>query len=156
MGIFFADALVVYRSIFRTTISMNSTQADFISVAEVAKFILYVWPLLNELNINQQHAINFYEDNNSSISMYNYQCPARRAIYVNIHQCVLLDWFKTGQMIRSSISTNNKPYIGATESFGPQLFAKHSTIILEQGNLLTTISSIFHVSSPSWIHMIYY
>ena len=71
MGIFFTGAPVVYRSIFQSTISLNSTEAEFMAAAEAGNCTLYLRSMLDDLRISQIDPKYLYKDNEADISMAN-------------------------------------------------------------------------------------
>ena len=126
----FASAPVVYRSRFQPTVSLSSTEAEFIAATEAGKLTLYLRSMLNDLNISQESATTIYEDNAAATAMANASRPTRRTRHMDIKHFALLDWVATDQMILSAISTHDNPADSLTKSLGPQLFSRHTTTIL--------------------------
>ena len=126
----FAGAPVVYRSRFQPTISLSSTEAEFIAANEAGKLGLYLRSILNDLDIPQDSATALFEDNAAAIAMANAQRPTRRTRHMDIKHFALLDWVATDQLILSAISTHDNPSDGLTKALGPQLFARHTSTLL--------------------------
>ena len=130
LGLFLAGAPVVYRSRFQPTVSLSSTESEFIAAAEAGKMSLYLRSIMTQLGFEPTGAKTLYEDNAAAIAMANAQRPTRRTRHLDIKHFALLDWTETDQVILSSISTHDNPANGMTKALGPQLFSRHSTTIL--------------------------
>ena len=130
ISLFFAGAPVVYRSRFQPTISLSSTESEFIAAAEAGKLSLYLRSLLDQLGLEQVSATKLFEDNAAAIAMANAQRPTRRTRHVDIKHFALLDWVETDQLILSAISTHDNPADGMTKALGPQLFVRHAATLL--------------------------
>ena len=130
LGLFLAGAPVVYRSRFQPTVSLSSTESEFIAAAEAGKMSLYLRSILTQLGLEPTGATTLYEDNNAAIAMANAQRPTRRTRHLDIKHFALLDWTETDQVILSSISTHDNPADGMTKALGPQLFSRHSATLL--------------------------
>jgi hypothetical protein len=61
-----------------------STEAEFIAVAEAARFILYVRSIMDKIGIPQQYATILYEDNCIAMHMANSQQPTKRTRHMDI------------------------------------------------------------------------
>ena len=130
IGLFFAGSPVLYRSRYQPTVSLSSTESEFIAAAEAGKMALYLRYLLDELNIEQTAATKLYEDNSGAISMANAQRPTRRTRHLDICHFALLDWVETDQIVMETISTHDNPADALTKILGPQLFSRHSSTLL--------------------------
>ena len=71
MAIFLTGASIVYKSRSQPTVSLSSTESEFIAASEAGKLSLYVRSLLDSLNCTQSSAKKLYEDNNAAIAMVN-------------------------------------------------------------------------------------
>ena len=130
IGLFFAGSPVLYRSRYQPTVSLSSTESEFIAAAEAGKMALYIQSLLNEIGIEQTDATKLYEDNAGAISMANVQRPTRRTPHLDIRHFALLDWVETDQLVLETISTHDNPADALTKILGPQLFSRHSFTLL--------------------------
>ena len=130
LGLFLAGAPVVYRSRFQPTISLSSTESEFVAASEAGKLSLYLRSILTQLGLEPHNATKLYEDNDAAIAMANAQRPTRRTRHLDIKHFALLDWTETDQIILSSISTHDNPADGMTKALGPQLFSRHSATLL--------------------------
>lgn len=64
-----------YKTKFHKVIALSSTEAEFVSVCELGKMILYFCSILDQLHIPQHEATTIYEDNRGALFMANTQQP---------------------------------------------------------------------------------
>ena len=130
LGLFLAGALVVYRSRFQPTISLSSTESEFVAACKAGKLSLYLRSILSQLGLEPNNATQLYKDNAAAIAMANAKRPTRRTQHLDMKHFALLDWAETDQIILSAISTHNNPADGMTKALGSQLFSRHSATLL--------------------------
>ena len=129
-SIFLAGAPVIYKSRTQPTVSLSSTESEFISASEGGKLILYLRSILNDIGIHQTHPTPLYADNEACISMANAKQPTRRTRHLDIKYFALLNWIETDQIIMTHISTSDNPADALTKTLGTQLFSRHSATLL--------------------------
>ena len=54
---------IIYKTVLQRTVALSSTEAEFYSLTEAGKLVLYIRLVLKELGITQQNATTLYEDN---------------------------------------------------------------------------------------------
>ena len=116
MAVFFAGAVVAYKSKFQSTIALSSTEAEFSAACATGKVILYLRSILEEIGISQKHATVLYEDNQGAIMMANARQPTRRMRHVETAQFAIIDWIEKDllclEFVESSLNcadAMNKP-----------------------------------------------
>ena len=129
-GIFLAGAPVIYKAKFQPTISLSSTESEFMFATEAAKAAKYLRTILNEFGHFRHSATTLYEDNNPAIAMTNAQCPTRRTRHMDIRIFALLQWVEPDEIVLTYISTSDNPADGFTKPLGPLLFSQHATTLL--------------------------
>jgi hypothetical protein len=129
-SIFLAGAPVIYKSRMQPTVSLSSTESEFISASEGGKMTLYFRTILNDIGMTQHVPTQMFADNQACISMANARQPTRRTRHLDIKYFALLDWVETDQLIMSHISTSDNPSDLLTKSLGTQFFARHSATLL--------------------------
>jgi hypothetical protein len=65
---------------------MSSTEAEFSAACNAAKSILYVYSILDELEVLQHHDTTLFIDNNGALMMGNAQQPTRRTHHMDINK----------------------------------------------------------------------
>ena len=81
VALMLADAYVFYRIHLQPTIAQSSTEAEFTNMTDAGKAALYLWWILDELNIIQNIPTPILTDNHSAIKMANAQRPTANAPY---------------------------------------------------------------------------
>ena len=66
-----AGVCVYYKIRYQPTISLSSTEAEFIAACDAAKVILYIRLILEDIGVPQEKATNLYEDNQGALLMAN-------------------------------------------------------------------------------------
>ena len=130
LALFMAGAPIVYKSRFQTTVSLSSTESEFIAASDAGKLTLYVRGILDSLDLPQTSATHLYEDNEAAIAMANSSKPTRRTRHVELRHFALLDWTETDQIALSSIATANNAADALTKALGPQSFTRHRCTLL--------------------------
>ena len=62
---------VYYKTRYQPTISLSSTEAEFIAACDAAKVILYIRLILEDIGVPQEKATNLYGDNQGALLMAN-------------------------------------------------------------------------------------
>ena len=74
-----AGGTIFYKTKCQETVSLSSTEAEFIVASEAGKYILYIRTILKEIGIPQTMAtILYHEDNQGALLMANAQQPTKR------------------------------------------------------------------------------
>ena len=83
------DTLISWNSKTQTCVTLSSTGAEYVSVRELVKAILYVLQILELLNINVQLPIKIFIDNVGAIFMArnNASGPGTRHLNFRYHFC---------------------------------------------------------------------
>ena len=63
ISIMMAGGCIYYKTRFQATISLSTTEAEFIAACEIAKVILYIRSILDDIGVPQDKATTIYEDN---------------------------------------------------------------------------------------------
>lgn len=109
---------ILYKSKYQDTIALSSTEAEFVVACKLDKSILYVWSILNEINISQQEATILYIDNNGAMLMGNAQQPTCQTKHVDIKKFALLDWIEHNLMTMQQVKTTDNSADAMTKSLG--------------------------------------
>ncbi len=121
MVIMYARGAIRYKTKYQDTIAHSSTEAEFVAACDTAKLILFFRSILEDLQLEQQHATILYEDNQGALQMANMQQPTQRTRHVDIKKFALLDWVEQDLLILHPISTKDNAADAMTKSLGKQL-----------------------------------
>ena len=126
-----ANGTILYKTKYQDTVALSSTEAEFAATCEAGKSILYVRSILNEINIQQHHAMTLHIDNNGALLMGNAQQPTRRTKHVDIKRFSLLDWIENDLVIMKRIKTADNSADSMTKSLGCVLHYRHFDYVME-------------------------
>ena len=68
-AIILAGGSIVYKTILQRTVTLSSTEAEFYTLTETGKLVLYVHMVLSNIGLEQSHATAIYEDNCGCLQM---------------------------------------------------------------------------------------
>jgi hypothetical protein len=93
-GIIFklAGAAIAWKCRVQTTISLSSSEAEYLAASDAGKMALYLRSVMDELNIPQDLATIIYEDNRSALLMSPAAQPTKQTRHIDIHHYALNDW----------------------------------------------------------------
>ena len=109
---------------------MSSTEAEFTAACEAGKAILYVWSILQEINIPQNEATALLINNNCTLLMANAQQPTHRTRHMDIKHFALLDWVERDLLALKRINTTVNYSDSMAKSLDRQLHYQHTYYIL--------------------------
>ena len=91
IGCIFGGAVITHKSSYQQTIAHSSTEAEFYTLVEAGKMLLYLCSVLDELGIEQEFASVIYEDNKGAIDIVKSGKPIKRVRHVDTKQFSILD-----------------------------------------------------------------
>ena len=91
IGIMFAGAVIIYKTMFQKAIALSSTEAEFYALCEAGKMTIYVRSILDELGIDQLAATQVFEDNEGCLNFVNANQPTRRTRQIEIREFAIQD-----------------------------------------------------------------
>ena len=125
-----AGGTILYKTKFQDTVSMSSTEAEFIAAAEAGKYILYLRTILEEIGIHQKHATVLYEDNQGALLMANAQRPTKRTRHMEIKHFALQEWVLKDLLTLKRIDTKDNYSDVMTKATARVLFHRHMNYIM--------------------------
>lgn len=81
---YLSGGAIHYKTRYQNTIAHSSTEAEFVAACDAAKLALYLWSILEDIGVDQQHATMIYEDNTGALLMANAGQPTRRTRHMDI------------------------------------------------------------------------
>ena len=88
----FLGAAVYYKTRLQPTIAQNSTEAEYVNMADEGKSALYMRWIIKELRIFQTKPIPIQVDNTKPIALANAHKTTRRTRQIELKHMVVLQW----------------------------------------------------------------
>ena len=121
---------IYYKTRFQPTVSLSSTEAEFIAACDAAKVILYVRSILDDLGIEQNKATTLYEDNQGALLMANSGQPTKRTRHMDTKHFAIQQWVDTDLLTLKRIATDDNESDAMTKNVGRTLFYRHLDYIM--------------------------
>jgi hypothetical protein len=83
---------------YQVTVAGLSTEAEFMAAYDTGKMILFVCSILWDLDIFQEAATVFYEDNDACTAMGNAQNPTPCTRHIDIKYFAICEWIERDLM----------------------------------------------------------
>ena len=80
----YCGGAIVYKSTTQDVNALSSTEAEFIAAVTAAKTTCYLRSMLNKLGFLQLKPTRIFEDNASTIRIFNARVPTERTRHINI------------------------------------------------------------------------
>ena len=94
IGILFAGAAVLYKTMYQKVIAMSSTEAKFYSLSGAGKMTLYIRSILDDLGIDQTDATQIFEDKQGCLQLVTAGQTTKRSRHINIREFAIMDWIE--------------------------------------------------------------
>jgi hypothetical protein len=126
-GIIFklAGAAIAWKCRVQTTISLSSTEAEYLAASDAGKMALYLRSVLAELHVPQRFATIIYEDNRGALLMSRAAQPTKQTRHIDIRHYALNDWVERDLIILEDCASGLNASDIATKQTGGILFARH-------------------------------
>ena len=106
------------------TVSLSSTEAEFLAASDAGKMTLYLRSILDELDIPQQFATVLYEDNRGALLlMASAAQPTKQSRHIEIRIYALLDWVERDLVTLEDVTSGLNSSDILTKQTGPLLLA---------------------------------
>ena len=87
-----AGGAVYYRTNLQPTIAQSSSEAEFTTMADAGKALMYICWILDKLEKPQEVSTQIIADNEGSIKITSAQQPTRRVCHVEMKHFAILQW----------------------------------------------------------------
>jgi hypothetical protein len=141
-----AGAAVAWKCRVQPTVSLSSTEAEFLAASDAGKLALYLRSILDELHVPQIHATVLYEDNRGALLMAHAGQPTRHSRHIDIRHYALLDWVDCDLLALEDVASGLNAADIITKQTGSILFARHLDNI--SGRVRPSLGSLEPVSLP--------
>ncbi len=136
-----AGGTIAYKCKFQPTVAGSSTEAEFMAAYDTGKMILFVRSVLWDLDIPQEAATLFYEDNNGCIAMGNAQKPTPRTHHIDIKYFSLCEWVERNLILLDQIDTSINMSDHVTKSLQTLFFHQQADFLI--GHIPPNYSPIY-------------
>jgi hypothetical protein len=120
-----AGGSIAWKCRVQTTISLSTTEAEFLSATDAGRLALYLRSVLADLDQQQTEATPIFDDNRGSVLMSQASQPTRQTRHIDIREFALLDWCERDLIKLVSIPTTENPSDLLTKQCPCILFARH-------------------------------
>ena len=79
-----AGAVIVYKTMFQSTVALSSIEAEFVAASDTGKLSLYLHSLLTELGLNHDDAILLYEENAGAFMIADDEKQTQQTQHIDI------------------------------------------------------------------------
>jgi hypothetical protein len=107
------------------TISLSSTEAEFLAASDAGKMALYLRSILDELHVPQTFATLLYEDNRGALLMAHAGQPTKHSRHIDIRHYALTDWVERDLVALEYVASGLNAADAITKQTGGILFARH-------------------------------
>ena len=125
-----AGGTIAYKAKLQPTVSLSSTEAEFIAANDAGKVSLYVRSIIWDLGLPQHAASMIYEDNDACTAMTNAQKPTPRTHPIDIKYHALCEWVERDLVCLDRVHTSINLAYCFTKSLGWNLFYRHTDFIM--------------------------
>ena len=126
-GIIFklAGAAIAWKCRVQTTISLSSSEAEYLAACDAGKLALYLRSVLDDLQVPQHFATLIYEDNRGCLLMSRAAQPTKQSRHIDIRHYALNDWVERDLVTLEDCPSGLNASDLATKQIGGILFARH-------------------------------
>jgi hypothetical protein len=126
-GIIFklAGAAIAWKCRVQTTISFSSSKAEYLAASDAGKMALYLRSIMDKLNVPQDLATIFYENNRGALLMSRAAQPTKQTRQIDIRHYALNDWVERDLVTLEDCASGLNASDLATKHTGGILFARH-------------------------------
>ena len=121
---------VFYKTRYQATISLSSTEAEFIAACDATKIILYIRYILQDIGISQEKATTLFEDNQGALLMANSGQPTKRTRHMDVKYFAIQSWVENDLLVLKRIDTNDNEADTMTKNVGRTMFYRHHDYLM--------------------------
>ena len=125
-----AGATIYYKTRFQPSVSLSSTEAEFVAACDAAKAILYVRSILDDIGISQDKATTLFEDNQGALLMATAGQPTRRTRHMDTRYFALQEWVENDLIHLKRVATADNESDMLTKAVGRTIFYRHKEYVM--------------------------
>ena len=119
------DALVAWKSKGQKTVTLSSTEAEYIAITDMCTEVLFIKMLLETMGIEVQLPIQIYADNVGALFLAENAGTSQRTKHIDIRYHFIRDLIENGTIQINFIKTTDNDADIYTKNVSSELFNKH-------------------------------
>mmetsp|Transcript_12630 Transcript_12630/g.36754 ORF Transcript_12630/g.36754 Transcript_12630/m.36754 type:complete len:1246 (+) Transcript_12630:2039-5776(+) len=126
----FGGAAISWKTRVQPTVSVSTTEAEFLAANDAAKVSLYLRSVLDELEVPQQFATIIFEDNRGARMLSEAAQPTRNSRHIDIRTLATQDWVEKDLIALTDVPSHHNAGDTFTKQNGPLLFVRHVDVTM--------------------------
>ena len=114
----------------QTTVSMSSTEAEYIALRKCEQESVFQSNLLNELGETNCYPAEVLEDNSGAIFLMKNKQVSPRTKHIDVRYHFLRDLYEDDKLRVNKVKTKNNVSDGITNNLGLELCTNHTDVLL--------------------------
>lgn len=129
-AVYMAGRPILYKSCLQPTVTLSSTEAEFVAANDTGKSIIYIQSILDELGIELDEATEMFIDNAGARLMGNSHKPTKGTRHLAVKYFALLQWTECDFIVLKPVSTHDNNSDILTKALGKQLYNCHKAVLM--------------------------
>jgi hypothetical protein len=129
--VYFCGAPISWKSKSGKSVTLSSTEAEYFALSEVAKEILFVKQLLENIGIKIEYPIEIKVDNIGAMFLANNFSISQRTKHIDIRRHFVRGYIEDGILKLVFVRSGENDSDMFTKNLGELLFNKHSNKLIE-------------------------
>ena len=125
-----AGAAVAWKTRVQPTVSLSTSEAEFVAASDAGRMALYLRSVLAELRVEQSHATLIFEDNRGARLMAHAGQPTRQSRHIDIRHYAVLDWVERDLIALEDVPSGHNVSDALTKQTGATLFLRHIDVLM--------------------------
>ena len=125
-----AGAAVAWKTRVQPTVSLSTSEAEFVAASDAGRMALYLRSVLDELDVPQQYATLLFEDNRGARMMATAGQPTRQSRHIDIRHYAVLDWVERDLLTLEDVPSRLNCSDSLTKQTGTTLFHEHLDVLM--------------------------
>ena len=123
-------AAVAWKTRVQPTVSLSTSEAEFLAASDAGRMALYLRSVLHELDVPQDYATVIFEDNRGARLMAHAGQPTRQSRHIDIRHYAILDWVERDLVSLEEIPSGLNVSDALTKQNGLVLFHRHVDVLM--------------------------
>ena len=134
--IYLSGCLITWKSKSQKSVTLSSSEAEYVSISEITKDILFVKQVLEFLGQEIESPIKIQVDNIGAIYMAENGASSNQTKHVNTRYHFVRELIEDGTLMIEFVKSENNDSDIFTKNLGKELFMKHKNKFMGERNKL--------------------